>query len=88
MAVDEETDIYHKTRITLHNKNTMGIQGEVGECLRRIEGEANQGLCQRRDLQQRMDIVVVMIKEGAVKVEAIQIAAKPHRVEEVGDLYN
>jgi hypothetical protein len=68
----EATYIHRRTRVIIHNKNTMATQGEVGECRRRVEGEAC--LDQPRDRQQQMDIGMFMMKEGAVRVEGTQMA--------------
>ena len=78
MEEAEGTAIHRRTRITLHNKNIMAMREEVGECHRRIEGEAPQA--QRKDLPRLIGSEVVMTREEVVKVEDIQMRA--HRLEE------
>lgn len=78
MGAEEGADIRHRTKIILRNKSIMVIQEEVGECLRRIEGEADQDQCKGH--LQLMDTEVDTIKEEVVREEVIQMEG--HRREE------
>jgi hypothetical protein len=69
MEVGEGMGIRRRTRIILHNKNTMGSLEEVGECLHQIVEEVDHPWDRLQQIQLGED----MIKEVVDKGEDIQM---------------